>query len=424
MSVSERSMENIYNSKKLKELQTIAESESLGIEPKIVSDKIDEIVIFKLNEQNEKILKQNEKILKQNEKILKQNEKILKEKEDYEKTMSSFDNNKIFYDEISTPVFLIWTEEPLPMDKSEKKEYLKPKNLENKFNITLNFGCFLKFGPNNGCCGDNFYIVGHDKEIIELDLMDHDEDESMDHDEDESMNDIQYIVIPRQISKYLKDSLSFFGYSKNNHYSKSLKKMNRDSYEHSLDDSCVREIFEIGEFEFENHDVFLNNIVKNIFQESHIQFKYVLDICTYEYVLKCVIPILGLDNSLLKNDEQVIQGETGIVKTNDFNKLLEIQEIIKTQKITYQLSKCGPIEGDEDIKWPDDIEIVSIDKNEKNGDMNYDAVVKMTQYQYFKTQKQIMEHFAERIKARDETQVIFKQFKFISFYDDNVFIDI
>lgn len=97
---------------------------------------------------------------------------------------------------------------------------------------------------------------------------------------------------------------------------------------------------------------------------------------------------------------------------------------MKTQKNTYTLSKCGPIEGDEDIKWPDDIEIVSIDKNEKNGDMNYDAVVKMTQYQYFKTQKQIMEHFAERIKARDETQVIFKQFKFISFYDDNVFIDI
>ena len=409
MSVSERSMENIYNSKKLKELQTIAES--LGIEPKIVSDKtgksinkkktdlIDEIVIFKLNEQNQK---------------------ILKETEEYEKTMSSFDDNKIFYDEISTPVFLIWTERPLPMDKSEKKEYLKPKNLETKFNITLNFGCFLKFGPSNGYCGDNFYIIGHDKEIIELDLMDH----------DESMNEIQYIVIPRQISKYLKDSLSFFGYSKNNHYSKSLKKMNRDTYEHSLNDSCVREIFEIGEFEFENHDVFLNNIVKNIFQESHIQFKYVLDICnTYEYVLQCVIPYLGLDNSLLKNDEQVIQGETGIVKTNDFNKLLEIQEIIKTQKNTYKLSKCGPIEGDEDIKWPDDIEIVSIDKNEKNGDMNYDAVVKMTQYQYFKTQKQIREHFAERIKARDETQVIFKQFgpkskDFISFYEDNVFIDI
>jgi hypothetical protein len=109
-----------------------------------------------------------------------------KEKEDYDKAMSSFDEDRIFYDEISTPVFLIWTERPLPMDKSEKKEYLKPKNLEKKFNITLNFGCFLKFGPGNGYCGDNFYIVGHNKEIIELDLMDH----------DESMNDTQYIVIP------------------------------------------------------------------------------------------------------------------------------------------------------------------------------------------------------------------------------------
>ena len=72
---------------------------------------------------------------------------------------------------------------------------------------------------------------------------------------------------------------------------------------------------------------------------------------------------------------------------------------------------------------------MSIDKNEKNGDMNYDAVVKMTHYQYLKTQKQIREHFAERIKARDETQVIFKQFgpkskSFICFYEDNVFIDI
>jgi len=408
MSLSERSMENIYNSKKLKELQNIAES--IGIEPKIVSDKtgksinkkktdlIDEIIIFKLNEQNSI---------------------LLKEKEDYQKTMSSFDNNKIFYDESSTPVFLIWTERPLPMDNSQKKEYLKPENLENKFNITLNFGCFLKFGAGNGYCGDNFYIVGHNKEIIELDLMDH----------DESMNGTQYIVIPRQISKYLKDSLSFFGYSKYNHYSTSLKNMKRDCYEHSLDDSCVREIFEIGEFEFENHDMCLNNIVKNINQESHIEFKYVLDICnTYEYVLQCVIPYLGPDNSVLK-DKQIIHGETGIVKTNDFNKLLEIQEEIKTQKNTYILSKCGPIEGDEDIKWPDDIEIMSIEKKEKEGDMNYDAVVKMTQYQYLKESKQIREHFAERTKARDETQVIFKQFgpkskDFICFYKDNVFIDI
>ena len=384
MSVSERSMENIYNSKKLKELQTIAES--IGIEPKIVSDKtgksinkkktdlIDEIVIFKLNEQNQK---------------------ILKETEEYEKTMSSFDDNKIFYDKNSIPVFFN-LEEPLPMDETEKKEYLKPENLENKFNkITLNFGCFLKFGRNNGYCGDNFYIVGHDKEIIELDVMD--------HDEDESMNDIQYIVIPRQISKYLKDSLSFFG---------------------SLDDSYVREIFEIGEIEFENHDVYLNKKIKNITQESHIQFKYVLDICN----LQCMIPYLGHDNSVLKDDEQVIHGETGLVETDDFNELLEIQEKMKTQKNKYKLSKCGPIEGDEDIKWPDDIEIISIKKEEKDDDMNYDAVVEMTHYQYLKTQKQIREHFAERIKARDETQVSLKfrpeEKDFICFYEDNVFIDI
>ena len=407
MSVSERSMENIYNSKKLKELQTIAES--LGIEPKIVSDKtgksinkkktdlIDEIVIFKMNEQNEK---------------------ILKETEEYEKKMSSFDDNKIFYDKISIPVFLIWTKRPLPKDETEKNNYLNPDNLEENFNITLNFGCFLKFGTGNGYCGDNFYIVGHDKEIIELDVMDH----------DESMNKIQYIVIPRQISKYLKDSLSFFGYSKNNDYSKSLKKIERDTYEHSLDDSCVREIFEIGEFEFENHDVCLNEEIKNITQESHIQFKYVLDICHNKYVLQCVIPYLGHDNSVLKDDEQVIHGETGLVETDDFNNLLEIQEKMKTQKNTYTLSKCGPIEGDEDIKWSDDIEIISIKKEEKDDDMNYDAVVKMTHYQYLKTQKYIKKHFAERMKARDETQVIIKKFgpkskDFICFYEDNVFTD-
>ena len=402
-------MEKIYNSKKLKELQTIAES--IGIEPKIVSDKtgksinkkktdlIDEIVIFKLNEQNQK---------------------ILKETEEYEKTMSSFDEDRIFYDESSIPVFLIWNERPLPMDESKKKEYLKPENLENKFDITLNFGCFLKFGPGNGYSGDNFYIVGHNKEIIELDLTDH----------DDSMNEIQYIVIPRQISKYLKDCLSFFGISKNNHYSKSLKKIKRDTYEYSLDEPYVREIFEIGEIELENHDVYLNKKIKNITQESYIQFKYVLDIRgTYEYKLECMIPYLGPDNSVLKDDRQLIQDETGIVKTNDFNKLLEIQEKMKTEKNTYTLSKYGPIIGDEDIKWPDDIEIVSIKKEEKDEEMNYDADVKMTHYQYLKTKKQIREHFAERIKARDETQVELRKFgpkskDFICFYEDNVFIDI
>ena len=409
MSISERSMKNIYYSKKLHELQNIAKS--FGIEPKIISDKtgksinkkkailIDEIVIFRMTEQ----IKQKSK-----------------EKEDYDKAMSSFDEDRIFYDESSIPVFLIWTKRPLPKDETEKNNYLKPENLEENFNITLNFGCFLKFGPGNGYSGDNFYIVGHNKEIIELDLTDH----------DESMNETQYIVIPRQISKYLKDCLSFFGISKNNHYSKLIREMKRDTYEYSLDEPYVREIFEIGEIELENHDVYLNKKIKNITQESYIEFKYVLDIRgTYQYKLECIIPYLGPDNSVLKDDRQLIQGETGIVKTNDFNKLLEIQEKMKTEKNTYTLSKCGPIEGDEDIKWPDDIEIVSIEKEEKEGDMNYDAVVKMTQYQYLKESKQIREHFAERTKARDETQVIFKQFgpkskDFICFYKDNVFIDI
>ena len=409
MSLNEIAMQNIYNSKKLSELQIIAEG--FGIETKIESLKtgkkinkkksnlIDEIIIFNLN---------------------KAELQKSKEKEDYKKAMSSFDEDRIFYDEISTPVFLIWNKRPLPMDESKKKEYLKPENLENKFDITLNFGCFLKFGPGNGYSGDNFYIVGHNKEIIELDLTDH----------DESMNETQYIVIPRQISKYLKDCLSFFGISKNNHYSKYIREMKRDTYEHSLDDSCVREIFEIGEIELENHDVYLNKKIKNITQESYIQFKYVLDICgTYEYKLECIIPYLGPDNSVLKDDRQLIQGETGIVKTKDFNKLLEIQEKMKTQKNTYTLSKCGPIIGDEDIEWSDSTEIISIKKEEKDDDMNYDAVVKMTHYQYLKTQKYIKKHFAERMKARDETQVIIKKFgleskKTIHFYEDNVFTDL
>jgi hypothetical protein len=101
---------------------------------------------------------------------------------------------------------------------------------------------------------------------------------------------------------------------------------------------------------------------------------------------------------------------------------------MKTQKNTYTLSKCGPIEGDEDIEWSDSIEIISIKKEEKDDDMNYDAVVKMTHYQYLKTQKYIKKHFAERMKARDETQVIIKKFgpkskDFICFYEDNVFTD-
>jgi len=77
---------------------------------------------------------------------------------------------EFFYDESSIPVFLIWTKRPLPKDETEKNNYLKPENLEENFNITLNFGCFLKFGAGNGYSGDNFYIVGHNKEIIELDF--------------------------------------------------------------------------------------------------------------------------------------------------------------------------------------------------------------------------------------------------------------
>ena len=409
MSLNEIAMQNIYNSKKLSELQIIAEG--FDIETKIKSLKtgkeinkkksnlIDEIIIFNLN---------------------KAELQKSKEKEDYKKAMSSFDEDRIFYDESSIPVFLIWTKRPLPKDETEKNNYLKPENLEENFNITLNFGCFLKFGAGNGYCGDNFYIVGHNKEIIELDFMDY----------DESMNDTQYMVIPSQISKYLKDSLSFFDISKNNHYSESLKKLDRNTYEHSLNDNCVQEIFEIGEIKLENHDICLNNNVKNITQESHIQFKYILDICnTYEYDLQCMIPYLGHDNSVLKDDEQVIHGETGLVETDDFKKLLEIQEKMKTQKNTYTLSKCGPIIGDEDIEWSDSTEIISIKKEEKDDDMNYHAVVKMTHYQYLKTQKYINKHFAERMKARDETQVIIKKFgleskKTIHFYEDNVFTDL
>ena len=401
MQLNERAMKNIYNSKKLNELQEICDG--LCIESKTESRKtgkkinkkkselVDEIIIFKLNEVERK---------------------KSKEKKDYDEAMVSFDKDRIFYDEISTPVFLIWTKRPVPTD-------LKPESIEKKFNITLHFGCFLKFGTGDGYCGDNFFIVGHNKEIIELGLTDH----------DESMNEVQYVVIPRQISKYVKDIFSFFDISAYSNYSIKLRKMKKDCYEYSINDSHVQELFEIGEIELENHDVYLKNKIKNIPQESNIQFKCILDICgSYNYVLHSLIPYLGTDNSVLKNINQEIEGNIGIVETDDFNKLFEIQEQMKTQKITYQLTKSGPIEGDEDIEWNDDVEVISIEKKQEDNDINYEATVKMTKYQCIKISKQIREHFAERIKAKDDTSVLFshsilKSKENISFFKKDVFID-
>jgi hypothetical protein len=402
MQLNENTMKNIYNSKKLPELQKICET--IGIESKTDSNKtgkkinkkkyelVDEIVIFKLNEEE----KQNSN-----------------EKKDHEKTIASFDKDNVFYDEISTPVFLVWTSRPVPTD-------LKPESIEKKYDITLNFGCILKFGTTNGYYGDNFFIVGHNKEIIELDLTDH----------NESMNEIQYVVIPRQISKYLKDIFSFFDISKRSIYSTKLRTIKKDSYEYDINNSHVQELFEIGEIELENHDVYLKKNFKNIPEESNIQFKCILDMRgSYDYVLHSLIPYLGTDNSVLKDISQEIEGEIGIVETDDFNKLFEIQEQMKTTKITYQLFKSGPIEGDEDIEWTDDVEVISIEKKQQDNDINYDATVKMTKYQYIKTSKQIREHFGERMKAKDHTRVLFshgglKQKEDISFFKKDVFTEV
>ena len=144
-------------------------------------------------------IKDHERLQKQQEEEIKRQQEEEQEK-NHETLVDSIETQgQIFYDdEIS--LFLIWTDCCIPKDEDEKNAFLEPSNIESKFDIKLTFGSFLRFKSQPGYIGSDFYIIGHDKKIIECDIMCN----------EESMMDTEYIIIPREITKYLKDALTFF----------------------------------------------------------------------------------------------------------------------------------------------------------------------------------------------------------------------
>ena len=377
---------------KLHKLQEIAIER--GIDTKTTSDKTGK----QINKKKEALIEEIQNFTRN------QNENLrLKNSEEHEELMSKCDETTEYYDDHTPPLFLVWTNKSLPQNEDDKKEFLKPENLERKYDIVLSFGSILRFGPQSCNFNNEYYVIGHNKELFECDQIF----------TEESTNELEMIIIPRKISNHLKDSLSFYNLLKRSTYDEKVHYLKKDiSYEYTLNDSKIDNVC-IGSIELANHDVYLNEQIKGIEKDTQIMFDYRMNIYDYVHNLYVYVPYLGSSNEIIDIQENETYtdanyGLYGKIKSSvkHFQDINDLLELCKTHKNKYIFEKIGPIEGDEDPNWLSESDIISSSNRQDINDMIYEATLEMTLFQELKTKKMLTDQFSDRLKAKDDTRII------------------
>ena len=334
--------------------------------------------------------------------IKKQEEE--KQKENHETLIDSLETDgKKFYDDEIPSLFLIWSDECLPKEEEEKKIYLEPSHLESEFGITLTFGSFLRFKSQPGYIGSDYYIVGVDKKIIECTVMC----------SEESMDDTEQVIIPREITQYLKDALSFFFLKNNQKYSRKVKSLPKDyAYTYSLnDENEYMELFQIGCVQLSSHDIYLHKHVLNMELDSPILFDYRCSSLwtQYDFKLFVFIPYLGKDGQMIETEhyEQWIDTYIDIYGKYSYLKVDNIDfSILKSLMLDYQntksiLSLKTDAELDFDDTPPFDLplEEISSTRRIEDGSKFHDASYSATMYESFLAIRNVREAWKGQSKT-------------------------
>lgn len=392
-------MSSISKYMKLPELHNVAEKYNISIQH--VSQKTGKMI-----NKTKELLVQNiidhERLQKQQEEEIKRQQEEEQEK-NHETLVDSMETQgQIFYDdEIS--LFLIWTDCCIPKDEDEKNAFLEPSNIESKFDIKLTFGSFLRFKSQPGYIGSDFYIIGHDKKIIECDIMCN----------EESMMDTEYIIIPREITKYLKDALTFFNLMNSENYRKKIRTLPKKySYEYSLNEDTEYN-FDIGCVQLSSHDIYLHKHISTIELDSPILFDYRLSRWTdYDYKLFVFIPYLGKNNEIIEINNYSswidtyidIYGAYSFLKNNnviDFQILKSIMTDYQTKKSTFSLKIYTVLNFDDEPPFGLSLEKVSSHKYEKDNYKVREAIYQATFYEAFLAEKNLKKAWSKNIWVMD-----------------------
>lgn len=383
---------------KLQELQNLADKYQLEIQH--VSEKTGKMI-----NKTKLLLIQDIKNYEQMQKEVKveiNRQKEEKQEENHQIVINSLKNEgQIFYDDEFPPLYLIWTNFCTPNDEDEKRKYLEPSNLESKFNIKLTFGSFLRFKSHPGYIGSDFYIVGHDKKIIECNIMAN----------EESMIECEFIIIPREITKYLNDALTFFNLMNREKYIKKIRNLPKKYlYKYSLIDD-IESSFDIGCVQLSSHDVYLHKHISNIEIDTPILFDYRLSRWTdYDYKLFVFIPYLGIDNKILETENYSswidtytdIYGKYSFLKKNniDFQKLKSMMMDYQTIKSTFSLKTDADLNFNDEPCFGLSLEKVSSHNYEKDESKFNEVSYLATTYEAFLAEKNVREAWKEDLLSR------------------------
>lgn len=274
-------------------------------------------------------------------------------------------------------------------DEDTKKHIMSQEYIEKTFDVKFEFGSFIYFG--------DYYIINHQNKLVLCDEWC----------PEQSMDDNIYINIPYEICQKLTCAPTFFGLIGNEHNQKCRKI--KTNFECHFDDKIM-----ISELTLDHKDKHIEKKFGKINDNKGILFKFYWNeyVCEYQDN-KVLIPYLVNDKPLgLDKGNSFV--EITLKKDITFERILEYQQYISTFKYKYPFFKSGPIDNDEDPIWSDNIEVVDVNKEIKDGDLNYSCNIICTEYDKYLNLKNVKEQFDSRLKSKDKDHQVYINWSIIS----------
>lgn len=400
---------NLLN-KKLTELQEICKIFDIDIKKK--SEKTDKLINKKKDELIEEISKffKNQKSSSDINESDEDHQIIVDDKEDYDnhnlcpvvlvnsdvigKQINSLEESidPKFNDEIS--------EEFKKECEKEIEYYLSKDYIEKSFRVNFEFGSFIKFK-------DNIYIIGKNNKLIFC-------EEFFDE-----FNDLkECYIIPYEISKYLKNSVVFFGILNNKNLEKRIKQSDK-IYDHKYSDQSKG--FLIYSIQLPLDDIYLNSNlnIKNI--KTNIKFYIQLRRIDYEYDLIIEIPYTT-DKDISKiNDKYIDKVKDKIAikiekdltfdkKLKSFSEILSFQNKISEKKLDFEFHLDLPKNYDVEPIWEHNFFNNNITNYVKvHGDDSIDIKcnINSTIYDAYLNFSNIYKQYIDKINLHDIKEKVF-----------------
>ena len=396
---------NLSN-KKLIELQEFCKIYDINIKKK--SEKTDKLINKKKDELIEEISKffKNQKSSSDINESDEDHQIIVDDKEDYDNHNLCpvvLVNSGVIGEQINSleesidPKFNDEISEEFKKECEKKiEDYLSKDYIEKSFRVNFEFGSFIKFK-------DNIYIIGKNNKLIFC-------EEFFDE-----FNDLkECYIIPYEISKYLKNSVDFFGIFNNKNLEKRIKQSNK-IYDHKYYDQSKG--FMIYSIQLPLDDIYLNSNlnIKNI--KTNIKF-YIQLSKDYEYDLIIEIPYTTDKNIDKINDKYidkvkdkiVIKIKKDLTFDKSFSEILSFQNKISEKKFDFKLHLDLPKNYDVEPIWEDNFfnnNITNYVKVHEDDSIDIKCDINSTIYDMYLNFSNIYEQYIDKINLRNIEEKVF-----------------